>query len=116
MECCLYKTALHACELVVSDYPFLFPTMYRQFLQYYDIDTSGVCTSKSKFVGNEFGELLTSFCVDRNIGTVFHRTKADIHSLLSHTLHANSSCTAASQAYHTNLLNHQVHEPGKCIQ
>ena len=30
-----------------------------------------------------------------------------MYSLLSHALHANSSCTAASQAY---LLNHQVHE------
>ena len=61
-----------------------------------------MCTSKSRlltFLGNEFGELLTSFCVDRNIGTVFHRTKADMQSLLSHTLHANSSCA-----------NHQVHE------
>ena len=30
-----------------------------------------------------------------------------MYSLLSHALHANSSCTAAPQAY---LLNHQVHE------
>ena len=77
------------------------------------IDFFEVCTSKSRlltFLGNEFGELLTSFCADRNIGTVFHRTKADMQSLLFHTLHANSSCTAASQAYHTNHLNHQVHE------
>ncbi len=91
--------------------------MYRQFMQHlgdYDIDDfSEVCTSKSRlltFLGNEFGELLTSFCIDRNIGTVFHRTKADMYALLSHTLHANSSCTASSQAYHTHLLNHQVHE------
>ena len=33
-----------------------------------------------------------------------------MQSLLSHTLHANNRCTAASQVYHTNLLNHQVHE------
>ena len=90
--------------------------MYRQFMQHlsdYDIDFSEVCTSKSRlltFLGNEFGELLTSFCVDRNVGTIFHRTKADMRTLLSHTLHANSSCTAAFQAYETNLLNHQVHE------
>ena len=116
VDCCLYKTALHACELVASDYPFLFPTMYRLFTEYlsdYDIDCSEVCTSKSRlltFLGNEFGELLTSFCVNRSIGTIFHRTKADMHVLLSHSLHANSRCTAASQAYHANLLNHQVHE------
>ena len=116
IECCLYKTALHACELAASDHPFLFRTMYRQFMQHlsdYDIDFSEVCTSKSRlltFLGNEFGELLTSFCVDRNVGTTFRRTKADMRTLLSHTLHANSSCTAAFQAYETNLLNHQVHE------
>ena len=116
VECYLHKTALHACELVTSDHPFLFPTIYRIFMQYiseYDIDLSGVCVSNSRlltFLGNEFGELLTSLCVDRSIGTLFHRTKANIHSLLSHTLHAKSSCTAASQAYHANLLNFQVHE------
>ena len=71
VEYCLYKMALHA-----SDCPFLFSTMYRQFMEHlseYDIDFSKVCTSKSRlltFLGNEFGELLTSFCVDRNIGTV----------------------------------------------
>ena len=106
---------MHACELAASDPPFLFPAMYRQFMQHlsdYDIDFSEVCTSKSRlltFLGNEFGALLT-FCVDRNVGTIFHRTKADIRTLLSHTLYANSSCTAAFQIYETNLLNHQVHE------
>ena len=29
VECCHYKTVLHACELVASDRPFLFPNMYR---------------------------------------------------------------------------------------
>ena len=28
VEWCLYKTALHACDLVASDHPFLFPSMY----------------------------------------------------------------------------------------
>ena len=32
VECCLYKTALHACDLVISDHSFLFPSMYRQFM------------------------------------------------------------------------------------
>ena len=39
---------------------------------------SGVCTGNSKlftFLGNEFGELLTLFCVDRSIGTQFQRTR-----------------------------------------
>ena len=46
VECCLYKTALYACELVTSDHPFLFPTIiYRILMQYiseYVIDLSGV--------------------------------------------------------------------------
>ena len=41
--------------------------------------------------------MLTCFCVEKCIGTVFHRTKADM-------------CTAPSHAYHTNHLNNQVHE------
>ena len=110
VEWCLYRTALHACDLVASDHSFLFPSIYKLFMQYlaeHDVDLSGVCVSKSRlltFLGNE---LVTSTCADRSMGTVFHRTKADVYSLLSHALHANSSCTAAPQAY---LLNHQVHE------
>ena len=34
VEWCLYKTALHACELVASDHLFLFPHTYRLFMQY----------------------------------------------------------------------------------
>ena len=40
VECCLYKTVLRACEPVASDRPFLFPNMYKLFMQYlggYDI-------------------------------------------------------------------------------
>ena len=78
-------------------------------------DLSEVCVSKSRlltFLGNEFGELLMSFCVDRSIGTVCHTTKADIlYNLIP------SMLIAASQAYHTNLfkpssawINHQKSE------
>ena len=89
VEWCLYRTALHACDLVASDHSFLFPSMYKLFMQYLaecDVDIPDVCVPKSRlltFLGNEFGELLTSTCVDRSIGTVFHRTKADMYSLLS---------------------------------
>ena len=72
-----------------------------------------MCVTKSRlltFLGNKFGELLTSICVDRNIGIVFQRNKADTQCLISHTLHANSCCAADSQAYHTNSLNNQVHQ------
>ena len=57
--------------------------MYKLFMQYlaeHDADFSDVCVSNSTlltFLGNEFSELITSFCVNRNIGIVFHRTKAE---------------------------------------
>ena len=113
VEWCFYKTALHACELLSSDIS-LFPSMYRQIMQYlaeHDVDLSVVCVSKSRlltFLGKEVGEL-SSCCVDKSIGIVFHRNKADMQSLVSHALHASSGC-ATSQAYHTISLNHQVHE------
>ena len=44
------------------------------------------------YLGNEFGELVTSFCVDRSSGIVFHRTKADMQSLIARALHTNSGC------------------------
>ena len=84
-----------------------------QYLAEHDVDFSDVCVSKSRlltFLGNEFGELITSFRVDRNIGIVFHRTKADMQSLITHALHASSCSAADSQAYHTNSLNNQVHQ------
>ena len=73
-----------------------------------NIDIVGVCVLT--FLGNEFGELLTSFCSDKRIGTVFHRTKADMQSLLSHSLCDNGSCTPISQDCNTSLLNTNVHE------
>ena len=62
-----------------------------------NIDLVGGCTSRLTFRGNKFGELSTSFCSDERIGTVFHRNKADMQSLLSHSLYDNSSCTPISQ-------------------
>lgn len=41
------------------------------------------------FVGNEFGELMSSFCVNNKIGTVLHRAKADMKLLLSVALHSH---------------------------
>ena len=41
-----YRTALHACDLVASDLSFLFPSMYKLFMQYLaerDVDVSDVC-------------------------------------------------------------------------
>ena len=71
---CLHKTALSAVELLVSDGAFLFPNMYRHFMDCItdvcvDIDID-VCVSKSRlltFLGNRFGNLVTSFCVDKKV-------------------------------------------------
>ena len=53
-----------------------------------------VSSTKSRFLmflGKEFGELLSSFCCNKKIGTVFHRTKADPHALLSNALEKHST-------------------------
>ena len=78
--------------MLLSGLAFLFP------LEYLADGNVGVCVSKSKlltFLGNEFGELLTSFCSDINVSTVFHRTKVDIQSLLYIPSVLHSSCTIA---------------------
>ena len=53
-----------------------------------------VSSTKSRFLmfwGNEFGELLSSFCCNKKIGTVCHRIKADLHALLSNALEKRST-------------------------
>ena len=48
---CLYKTAISACELLASNRSFLFPNMYRLFMDYIvdeEIDLTDVCVSKSR--------------------------------------------------------------------
>ena len=82
VQLALYKTALHVCRIALSDQAFLFPDVYRVFLQSLpeDVDVS-VSISKSRlltFLGNEFADLLTSFCHNKRVGTVFYRAKADM--------------------------------------
>ena len=78
-----------------------------------NIDIKDVCVSKSRlltFLGNEFGNLLTSFCVDERVGTVFHTSKVDMQTLVSCTLYANHLCAANSPSVDTSFLNRRVHE------
>ncbi len=81
----LNKAALHVCKIVRLDTAILFPDVHKVFLQHVPCDVdSTVSTSKSillTFLGNEFGELLSSFCCNKKIGTIFHRTNADMHVL-----------------------------------
>ena len=68
---------------------------YKMFVGHLNQDPvanlTDVCTTKCRlltYLGHEFGELLSSFCVDKKIGAVFHRTKADMQILLSQSLYA----------------------------
>lgn len=110
VQLAFYDTALHICGIILSDQAFLFPDIYKVFLQFLpdDIDST-ISTSKSRlltFIANEFGDLLTSFCQNNRIGTVFHRAKADISALLSNALWKQSTCNSASG----KNLNESVHE------
>ena len=54
--------------------------MYNHCVADEDIDITDVRVSKSRlltFLGNEFGKLLTSFYIDKRVGTVFHSMMAD---------------------------------------
>ncbi len=89
LQLALLRTALHVCGIVKSDQAFLFPDVYRTFLEFLPSDIGEQVTTKSRvltFLGNEFGQLLTSFCCNNRIGTIFHRTKANLHVLLSNAV------------------------------
>lgn len=112
VQLALYKTALHACRIVQLDQAFLFPDMYKVFLQLVPCDVT-VSTSKSRlltFLGNEFGDLMTSFCCTKQSGTVFHRTGADIHVLLSNVLRKHSTDTNMPRKDPSQQLNDSVHK------
>lgn len=94
MQHALYRTALHACTILAEDQAFLFPEMYKFFAQLLPINIDNAASiSKSRlltFIGHEFGDLLSCYCSNNKIGKVFHRTKADVHVLLSNTLKGSS--------------------------
>ena len=49
---CLYKTALHTCDLLALDRPFLFPSIYNlmQYLAEQNVNLSAWCVSKSRLL------------------------------------------------------------------
>ena len=70
-------------------------------------------TSKSRlltFLGNKFGELLSSFCCNKKIGTIFHRTNADVHVLLSNALGSSNTVTDTHHSQHSDTLNGSAHK------
>ena len=86
----ILKTVIHVCSIMQLDRTILFSDIHEVFLQLLPAEMDlPVRTSKSRFVtflGNEFGDLLTSFCHNKTVGIVFYRTKADPHALLSNAL------------------------------
>lgn len=79
VQSALCKTAIHVCRIVLLDRAFLFPDVYKVFLQFLpsDMDCT-VSTSKSRlltFLGNEFGDLLTSFCHKKKMELFFTEEK-----------------------------------------
>ena len=62
----LHKTALHVCRVISSDRAVLFPDLYRLFLSHLPSNLErSTCISKYKlltFIGSEFGDLISSFC------------------------------------------------------
>ena len=103
---------MHACDLVASDHPFLFPSTYRQFMQYlgdYDVDFSDVCTSKSRlltFLGNEFGEPVTPFILVQYF--IGQKLTCILYCLIPSMLTA--AVPVLLKTIIQTFLNHQVHE------
>ena len=109
----LNKTALHMCRRIQSDHAVLFPHLYALFLSYLPsgVDNS-VSISKHRllsFLGRKFGDLVSSYGHNRRVGTVFHRTKADLHVLLSNALHKQSKDSSDTSSL-LDKLNDSVHE------
>ena len=107
----LHKTALHMCTGLINYRAFLFPSVYQIFLSYLpEKSFPDICISKSKlltYLGNEFGELISSFCANRKVGTVFHRSKADMQKMLSQSLFFSHENVDASPDH--SDLNRSVH-------
>ena len=115
VQLALYKTALHVCKVIQSDQAILFPNLYKFFCSQLPVDIdSTVCISKYRlltFIGSEFGDLISSFCHNKKTGTVFYRTKADFHALLSNAL--DKQCKEEPPPDSVEDLNNSVHKLAK---
>lgn len=109
----LCQTALHAYSIVLADQAFLFPDIYKFFLQLLPLDINdSISISRSRlltFLGNEFGNLVTSYCSNNKTGMVFHRAKADFHVLLSNALGKHGAQSQQSDTI-SEKLNNSVHD------
>jgi len=90
IELALKKVALYLCQCLLADQAVLLPTLYKCFLSY--LPRNIECPSKAQlltYIGNEFGDLMSSVCHHRKIGLDFLSNK--IRSICSAL-----SCTCQS--------------------
>ena len=116
-EAALKKTALYICKMILNDRAVLFPGVYAKFCQF--LPSPGDSISKARvltYIGNEFGNLLSSICCHKKVGRIFFHTKSDPYTLLSHALGSNTGVNEGDQqpqsvntSTYTDHLNNQVH-------
>ena len=117
IELGLNQTALYLCQCLLADQPVLLPTLYKYFQSC--IPKSIECPSKPRlltYIGNEFGDLMSSVCHHRRIGRIFFRTNLDLYILLSHALgqnnqsHCDTSSINKGVSACADQVNKQVHK------
>ncbi len=81
IELDLLRTASYLCSELSNDHAVLFPQLYRKCCSYLlEVTDENICISRGRvlsYLGNQFGDLLSSVCHNRKTGTIFYRTKAD---------------------------------------
>ncbi len=100
---------------MLNDQAILFPEIYERFILYLPTNLADVSESASKtrvlaYIGNTFGELLSSTYSHRKIGQFFYRTGSNLHVLLSHALDASRKQAQAKGHKPQQHLNAKLHE------
>lgn len=91
IELALKKADLYLCQCLLADQAVLLPTLYKCFRSF--LPKNIECPSKAQlltYIGNEFGDFMSSVCHHRKIGRIFFQTKSDPHVLLPHALPVNT--------------------------
>ena len=115
IDLALRKTALYICKLVLNDHAVLFPESYAKFCQFLPFTETSISKARVlTYIGNEFGNLLSSTCCHKKVGRIFFRTKSDPFTLLSHALGSKTGVNEGNQqsqgtSTYTDHLNQQVH-------
>jgi len=118
IELALKKADLYLCQCLLADQAVLLPTLYKCFRSF--LPKNIECPSKAQlltYIGNEFGDFMSSVCHHRKIGRIFFRTKSDPRSAPSCTAsqHTSPNDTQSVNQGHNcvtacaNQVNKQVH-------